>query len=312
MYNHKLAICLLVDGKVLREQGETVRLPFGTEYAIRVKNLNSVRALVKIEIDGQDIADGQGFIVPAHGEIDIERFLKGRNMEAGNRFKFIERNSKVEAGRGGIQVEDGLIRIEHEFEREAVPVRDYYHTWYGDPWPYHKPPYIGSGVYYSATTQLISSSNSTPFTATSSTLNASAPRWADNIEKSAEVPDVFASAELSAKSTRSRQPYTKTMGSTQSASAQADASVYMMNAINDAGITAPGSVSQQKFNYGYIGALDGVKHVSVLKLLGQVGEQLVTKPHTVKSKQKCVTCGHNNKSHAKFCVECGTGLQIVV
>jgi len=301
MYNNKLAIAVKVNGRVLRENGDTVRLPFGSEYSIFVKNLNSVPALVKIEIDGQDIADGQGFIVKANDSVDIERFLKGKNMSKGNRFKFIERTGRVEAGRGGIQVEDGLIRIEHEFEREQVPVKDYYNVptyWYG---PYHRPywekhPYMGSGISYSSSEALIgSASNNTSYTAT----------FNSSVERSAEGSTVLKS------SSRSRS---RSLGSAESGSAEvkADASVYMMNAsLNDAGVTAPGSVSDQKFNYGYIGALDGVKHSTVLKLLGQVGEQVVTKPVLAKSKQRCVTCGHNNKSHAKFCVECGTGLEIV-
>jgi len=314
MYSNKLAIAVKVNGTVLRETGDTVRLPFGSEYSLFIKNLNSVRCLVKIEIDGKDIADGKGFIVPAHGSVDIERFLKGHNMSQGNRFKFIERNAKVEAGRGGIQVEDGLIRIEYEFEREQVPVKDYYSVptpWYGDPWPYYKRPwypYMGTGIYYGsgvargASDELIGSSsghasNNVSFTATNSgSLGASgeSPKWEDNITKSAD---------------RSRSRGAKV---NYSAEVKADASVFLMNAsLNDAGVTAPGSVSNQQFTDGYIGALDGVKHAMVIKLLGEVGAVKVTKPVTVKSKQRCVTCNHLNKSIAKFCSECGTGLEIV-
>jgi rRNA maturation endonuclease Nob1 len=53
------------------------------------------------------------------------------------------------------------------------------------------------------------------------------------------------------------------------------------------------------------------KHTIVLKLLGETPDNKpVSKPVTVKAKPKCTTCGKMNKAHAKFCVECGTALEI--
>jgi len=84
-----------------------------------------------------------------------------------------------------------------------------------------------------------------------------------------------------------------------------------VNAVNEVGITVPGSVSEQKFRTAYIGALDGVKHVMVLRLVGKVGEAKVVKPVTVKTKQKCTSCGRVNKATSKCCSECGTGLVLI-
>jgi hypothetical protein len=78
--------------------------------------------------------------------------------------------------------------------------------------------------------------------------------------------------------------------------------------INDAGITVGGSVSSQQFTKVDDFPTDGVKHVMVMKLLGEVGQNKVQEPITVKTKQTCPTCGHVNKSTSKFCGECGTGL----
>ena len=77
--------------------------------------------------------------------------------------------------------------------------------------------------------------------------------------------------------------------------------------VNDVGITVPGSKSNQKFQTAYIGALESTKHSMVFKLLG--GEA-VKEAVTVKHKPKCVTCGKHNKATAKFCIECGTALEI--
>ena len=58
MYNNKLAVAIKSAGKVLREfNKDEVYVPFGNEYSIFVKNMNSVRALVKVSIDGVDVGD---------------------------------------------------------------------------------------------------------------------------------------------------------------------------------------------------------------------------------------------------------------
>ena len=119
MYNQKLAVAIKSNGKVLREFGDTVYIPFGAEYTFLLKNLNNVRALVDITIDGVHVGGGQSFVLPANGEAELERFLTNGNMLVGNRFKFIERTGAIEEHRG-IGVSDGLIRISYKFER--VPV----------------------------------------------------------------------------------------------------------------------------------------------------------------------------------------------
>lgn len=282
MYQEKLAIAVKINGKVLREFKDTVFLPFGAEYSFFVKNLNSVRCLVNIEIDGEDVADGNSFVVPANGFIDIERFLKNNNKEAGQRFKFIERTSRIEEHRG-VGVEDGLIRIQYEFERPADPVypstywvkREY---WDG---PYPSYPY-GSAL------------RSTKFGSTSS--SGPAPTGLSDIQCSAArgiTGETAASFSASA-----------------SASVTRDSYAIPQNAVplNDAGITVGGSISEQKFVDAAWFPTDGIKHVMVVKLLGERGQQAVKTPVCVKTKQRCPTCGHMNKSHARFCGECGTGL----
>lgn len=124
MYNNKLAVALKSSGKVLREFGDTVYIPFGSEYSIYIKNMNTVRALVTVEIDGDDVGDGQQFVVNPNDSIDIERFLRNGNLSEGNRFKFIERTGNIEDHRG-IGVEDGLVRVEFAFEKKTQPYKSY-------------------------------------------------------------------------------------------------------------------------------------------------------------------------------------------
>lgn len=144
MYNNKLAVALKSNGKVLREFKDTVYVPFGTEYSILIKNLNSVRAQVRVSIDGTDATEGVCLVLQPNSELELERFIKSGNMNAGNRFKFIERTAGVEKHRG-IQLEDGLIRIEYQFEQPytfTTPSVPYY----SDPYYKGSPTWISGSM----------------------------------------------------------------------------------------------------------------------------------------------------------------------
>lgn len=116
MYDSKFVVALKVGGKVLRENGDAVTLPFGSEYSLLVKNMHSVRAQFTVSVDGQDATENVKLIMGPNSEVELERFIKGGNINAGNRFKFIERTAEVEAHRG-VGAEDGLIRVELWRER---------------------------------------------------------------------------------------------------------------------------------------------------------------------------------------------------
>ena len=120
MYSNKLAAAIKVNGKVLREFKDTVYVPFGSEYAITLKNLHTTRAVVHVFIDGDDMVPN-GLVVNAGQSIDLERSIRNNNLTEGNRFKFIERTGKIEQHRG-IGIEDGLVRIEYQFEQVYRPV----------------------------------------------------------------------------------------------------------------------------------------------------------------------------------------------
>lgn len=124
MYSSKIVCAVKVNGLVLREVGDTVRLPFGSEYSILIKNLDSVRLSTSIAVDGQEAISGRLIIEP-NSSIELERTI--RSLESGNRFKFIERTKEIEQHRG-ISADDGLIRVESWKERmirsEPAPLMD--------------------------------------------------------------------------------------------------------------------------------------------------------------------------------------------
>ena len=238
MYESKLAAAIKVNGKVLREFKDTVYIPFASEYSILLKNLNTTRAVVNVFIDGEDVVPG-GLVIDPGREIDLERWVKNGNLSEGNRFKFIERTGAVEQYRG-VKLEDGLVRLEFQFEQQYRPI-----------WNSTQ---ISSGIYP----------------------QGGIMRGFDNAHYG-------------------------TTCSLNSVTASATSATF------DAGITVPGSRSDQKFSTTHVGALESVKHSMVFRLLG--GEA-VKQAVTVKHKPKCVTCGKQNKATSKFCQECGTALEI--
>lgn len=257
MYNNKFVMAIKHNGEVLKEFKDTVYVPFGSEYSIFLKNLNTVRATAKIWIDSNLVTEGVDLVVPPNGSIDLERFIKNGNMNQGNRFKFIERNSVVEQYRG-IGAEDGLIRVEFKFEK-VVPK---YH-WNN----------FGTATYKSL---------------------------GDNIIRSRSISDgtVPCSAEFT---------YSNCSDSLDTF----DCDTTSKGVINEAGITAAGSISDQTFTTIGWFATEDESYSMVLKLLGKTSESPVMAPVLVSSKPKCVTCGKNNKASSKFCSACGTSLQIV-
>jgi hypothetical protein len=120
MYNQKLVASIKANRKVLREFKDTVYIPFASEYSILIKNLNTVRAVVNVFIDGENVVSG-GLVIDPGREVDLERWVKNDNLSEGNKFKFIERTSAVEEHRG-IKLEDGIVRIEYQFERPPISV----------------------------------------------------------------------------------------------------------------------------------------------------------------------------------------------
>ena len=95
MYGNKLAAAIKVNGKVLREFKDTVYIPFGSEYAITLRNLHTTRAVVSVYIDGDNMVPG-GLVLNPGQSIDLERSIRNNNLTEGNRFKFIERTEKIE------------------------------------------------------------------------------------------------------------------------------------------------------------------------------------------------------------------------
>lgn len=291
MYQDKFVVAIKVGGKVLRETKDLVHLPFGSEFSVLVKNLNSRRAKFTLDIDGTNVLDGTEIIVDGNSEVEMKRFIRNGNMNEGNAFKFIERTAAIEDGPRGIKVDDGVVRVEFWFEKEKPEVKDIIHNHHYNYWwdTYHYP-YRKSilGEYYA--TGATYSSNAADTSASASISNASL----GSVAKSATMRRGLASSNVA---------------NLQNSTAEAQSAVEQNT--NDVGITVPGSKVEQKFQtvYGFDSEIQS--HVIILRLAGKAGEVQVAAPVTVKAKQKCSTCGHVNKANAKFCSDCGTALELL-
>lgn len=278
MYNNKLVASIRANGKILREFKDTVYIPFGSEYSILLKNLNTVRALINIYIDGDNVVPG-GLVLNAGQEIDLQRAIRNNNLNEGNKFKFIERTGNIEQHRG-VKLEDGLIRVEYQFEK-IFKRQD------GIQWNNIK---LGGQPYYGDPT----------WTVNNAVLRGS----------SADVTPSYM------KGTVSCADFSYTSDSMVMGSAALSASAASMQSFNAApqnetGITVAGSKSEQKFVTVSNFTCEPEKYSIVLKLLGETADNKeIREPITVKAKPKCTTCGKQNKATAKFCSECGTALVI--
>jgi hypothetical protein len=238
-----------------------------------LKNLHTQRALVNIFIDGENIVEG-GLVINAGQEVNLERYIKNGNLTEGNRFKFIERTAAIEEGPRGIKLEDGLIRIEFQYEKPYVPPQ-----WNNSSW-------IGN----------ISGATNTSY-------NVNGMMRSVDWSKNGEVTAQAASASV--------DKYCANNGIINKMEMHDGAATMDWMPANDVGITVPGSKSTQKFSTVTMGAMEAEKHSMVIKLLGETPDNKpVLKPVTVERKPECVTCGKKNKAHAKFCTECGTALEI--
>lgn len=131
VYMEKFIAVVKHNGKILRERDGFVSLPFGSEYSLLLKNKNSVKAVVNVEIDGQDVLDGNQLIVNPNSYLELNGFMKGTKVV--NKFKSIQKTKQIADYRGD-RVDDGIIRVEFRFEKTVREVITKQHTIQDPPW----------------------------------------------------------------------------------------------------------------------------------------------------------------------------------
>lgn len=279
MYNSKMVAVIKQNGSILREHDnneggnkDCVTIPYGQEYSILIKNLESRRASVDISIDGADVLFGKSLVLEPNSEIEIERFLD--DLDEGNKFKFIKKTQGIVKHRGD-KIDDGIVKIDFRYEKQYEEVNTYYRNYYNG--------WIGGSPF------------GFPYTVckTSNGLN--------------NVRNFSCKANLNIGSSVGGEELTSSVMSNINQSAMDS----FPEIKNDEGITGRGEISNQKFQRGYIGELEDSKHTIVLRLKGTDKQGISVKtPVTVKTKLQCDCCGKISKFGHKFCPECGNALAI--
>jgi len=278
--NHFIAE-LKSNGQILRIRDGFVTLPFGSEYSLYLKNLNSRKASVTIQIDGEDVLDGSSLIVEANSSIEVEGFLK--NAVAKNKFKFIKKTQEIINHRGD-KIDDGLIRIEFAFEKEDTIVRKIiteHHTYHHDcnPWRFcHYP-----DVYYTTCKN-------------TGDVNQDAPQYSQS------------DGTVVGASMGNLQSYNCNVKDVSDLANMSEISE-LKTPIDDLGITVKGSEINQQFNYASIGETEA-SEVIIIQLRGTNSQgKKVKKSILAQAKLICSSCGLKSKSSYKFCPRCGTFLE---
>ena len=323
VYSHQFVAAVKVNGSILREAAGKVAVPFGSEYAVYLKNLASVRAMARVEIDGTDATEGTWLVLAPNSSMDLERFIRNGNLQSGNRFKFIKRTPKIEEARG-IKGEDGLVRIEYKFEKLPDPEVHTHHYHHHHDYPYYYPyyPYWPWWSYpnypyttWTANSSSLSNSDNISFSANSlGGASGKGGHGHGSVLRGKGLSPAMASFTKSADSTPTVN--VNTTESLQAKGLEPSVHCFAMQEVREAsaeepGITVPGSQSNQSFYSAGWFQTEEQTHVLVLRLVGAVGGRAVTRAVTVKTKAKCQTCGTSNKSGVKFCKECGTSLEII-
>lgn len=293
MYSNKLIACIKADGKILREKGENIFLPFGSEYTLWFKNEHSRKARIQVSIDGTDVLFGRAIILDAGETMDLKGFVRDVNGNDNRAFRFITKTQEISDFRGD-KIEDGLIKVTYQFEKEQNVVEHIHHTYhhydhYRHPiwisnkpsWPYNNPIIFGSSQ-NNTNDNIFSKSintNNVSVTAGESTENYSTT----SVNCSFDVDNVLRSTNVNTS----------------------------MNVSDDPGITVEGSDTGQSFRLGSIGELEAKVHTMVFSLKGLTENQEIVQPVTVKSKKQCPSCGKKWKGTFEYCPHDGTFLRFL-
>ncbi len=115
-------VSIVRDGEVIREMSEggerVARLPFGSEYSIRIQNKTDRRAYASVKIDGTEILSGK-LVLSARGKVDVERFMLDGDIYKGQKLKFVSATGSSEV-QDPTSPDNGLVEV--IFEPELAPV----------------------------------------------------------------------------------------------------------------------------------------------------------------------------------------------
>lgn len=293
-YKDNFVVEVKADGQILRVKDGSVYLPFGCEYSILLKNLNSRKASVKVSIDNEDVLDGNSLILNPLVTHELQGFLRG--ITAKNRFRFIQKTKEIQEHRGD-KVGDGLVRVEFAFEKprpqtifkkiiEEVEHHHHHHHDHHDYWPRKITWYNGDDWNYTYSSDVVQSDNDQPISTYNMSVGSSGDQPLKGVSRGMQSEVICDSLGVQTAFTAQNAP------------------------VADEGITVKGNAIHDQYMYGMIGDLEDSSVIVIsLKGMQRSSGVVVNEPVTVQTKLECSTCGLKSKSSFKFCPNCGTFLE---
>lgn len=294
MFKNDLVVSVKANNKFLREMGQNVRIPFGTEYEIYLKNTRDCDCIVDVTIDGKEVSDKLVYI-KANSQFE----LKG-DTRTNHAFRFIERTKKISKHRGN-KADDGLIRVEyyfrkHEFQHPKVVVSSYK--------SYVTKPYSPFGP-------LIGQAE--PYRCDSTGKH---PMWGGTI---GAINANYVQSDLSITTNSAVGQVSYTAGGDDMVfncmiDENNQLNSHMLRSVepkNETGITVGGSDVQQGFTEIETKEWEWEtdRYSMTLQLLGEVEGEPVKKVVESRKNIVCSICGTSNKSSQRFCGDCGNRIQ---
>lgn len=131
VYNQNFVVVLVCGGDILRElDGNTVRIPFGSEYSIRLKNKDARQAVASVNVDGEDATKFGRIIVPGGETVELEGMMDS-DGKVKHKFRFIQKTEQISDYRGD-KIDDGIVTVQYQFERhDPVQIDHHHHHHYG-------------------------------------------------------------------------------------------------------------------------------------------------------------------------------------
>lgn len=112
MFKQNTVISIKVGKNFLPDQDSIVKLPFGSEYSILIKNLNNSPIKVRMFIDGNINGPEKGFLIKEKDSFEINSFFNTNNA-----LKFVNKSKELNKHREE-NIEDSLIRFEVDILNE--------------------------------------------------------------------------------------------------------------------------------------------------------------------------------------------------
>lgn len=117
VYRNNFIAVIKHKGRIMRDRNGVVRMPFGSEYSILLKNKDSRTAIARISVDGEDVMGGHRYIIPGKSQRELTGFLKGLN--ATHKFRFIKKTKQIARYRGD-RLDDGMVEVEFWYEQAVT------------------------------------------------------------------------------------------------------------------------------------------------------------------------------------------------